>query len=60
MNATGADRMARVTRDNIGKPMAVVFIEDKFEFREVDGERKRIRTYRVAGNQCRDHPGPAE
>ena len=44
MNSTGADRMARVTRDNIGKPMAVVFIEDKFEFREVDGERKRIRT----------------
>jgi len=44
MNSTGADRMARVTRDNIGKPRAVVFIEDKFEFREVDGERKRIRT----------------
>ncbi len=44
MNAKGADRMAKVTRDNIGKPMAVVFIEDKFEFREVDGEKKRIRT----------------
>jgi preprotein translocase subunit SecD len=44
MNSSGADRMARVTRDNIGKPMAVVFIEDKFEFREVDGERKRIRS----------------
>jgi preprotein translocase subunit SecD len=44
MNASGADRMARVTRDNIGKPMGVLFIEDKFEFREVDGERKRIRS----------------
>jgi len=44
MNASGADRMAKVTRDNIGKPMAVVFIEDKFEFREVDGEKQRFRT----------------
>ena len=44
MNSSGADRMARITRDNIGKPMAVVFIEDKFEFREVNGELKRIRS----------------
>jgi len=44
MNSSGADRMARVTRENIGKPMAVVFIEDKFEFHEVDGERKRVRS----------------
>ncbi|MCP4387609.1 MAG: protein translocase subunit SecD [Gammaproteobacteria bacterium] len=44
MNAKGADRMARITRENIGKPMGVVFIEDKFEFREVDGVRQRIRT----------------
>jgi preprotein translocase subunit SecD len=44
MNSSGADRMARITRDNIGKPMAVVFIEDKFEFREVNGEPKRIRS----------------
>ena len=44
MNAKGADRMAKITRDNIGKPMGVVFIEDKFEFREVDGARQRIRT----------------
>lgn len=43
MNAKGADRMSKVTRDNIGKPMGVLFIEDKFEFREVNGERKRIR-----------------
>lgn len=44
MNAKGADRMSKVTRDNIGKPMAVVFIEDKFDFREIDGENKRIKT----------------
>ncbi len=44
MNAKGADRMAKITRDNIGKPMGVVFIEDKFEFREIEGERQRIRT----------------
>lgn len=29
MNAKGADRMAEITSNNIGKPMAVVFIEDK-------------------------------
>ena len=44
MNAKGADRMARVTRDNIGKPMAVVFIEDKFDLREQDGEMVRVRS----------------
>ena len=44
MNAKGADRMSEVTRDNIGKPMGVLFIEDKFEFREVDGEKKSFRT----------------
>jgi preprotein translocase subunit SecD len=44
MNAKGADRMSKITRDNIGKPMAVVFIEDKFEFREMDGQKRRIRT----------------
>jgi len=44
MNAKGADRMAKITRDNIGKPMGVVFIEDKFEFVDVDGEKQRIRT----------------
>ena len=44
LNAKGADRMAKVTRDNIGKPMGVVFIEDKFEMREVDGELRRVKT----------------
>ena len=44
MNSKGADQMSKITRDNIGKQMAVVFIEDKFEYREVDGERRRIKT----------------
>ena len=44
MNAKGADRMSKITRDNIGKPMAVVFIEDKFEYREVNGEKRRFKT----------------
>ena len=44
MNASGADRMAKVTRDNIGKPMAVVFIEDKFRLVEENGEMRRIRS----------------
>lgn len=44
LNSKGAARMADVTRDNIGKPMAVVFIEDKYDMREVDGELKRFKT----------------
>ncbi|MCH7881227.1 MAG: protein translocase subunit SecD [Proteobacteria bacterium] len=44
MNAKGADRMSKITRDNIGKPMAVVFIEDKFEYREVNGQKRRFKT----------------
>jgi len=43
LNGKGADRMSKVTRDNIGKPMAVVFIEDKYEEREQDGEIRRIK-----------------
>lgn len=43
MNGKGADRMSKITRDNIGKPMAVVFIEDKYEFKEINGEQKRIK-----------------
>ncbi len=43
LNSKGADRMSKVTRDNIGKPMAVVFIEDKYEYKDVDGEKKRFK-----------------
>jgi preprotein translocase subunit SecD len=44
LNSKGADRMSKVTRENVGKPMGVVFIEDKYEFVEQNGERKRIKT----------------
>ncbi len=43
LNGKGADRMSKITRENIGKPMAVVFIEDKYEMREIDGVKKRIK-----------------
>ena len=43
LNSKGADRMSKVTRDNIGKPMGVVFIEDKYEFRDVNGSQQRIK-----------------
>ncbi|MBL7005328.1 MAG: protein translocase subunit SecD [Gammaproteobacteria bacterium] len=43
MNGKGADRMSKVTRDNIGKPMAVVFIEDRYEDKMINGEKTRIK-----------------
>ena len=43
LNGKGADRMSKITRDNIGKPMGVVFIEDKYEYKVINGERKRIK-----------------
>ncbi len=43
LNGKGADRMSKITRDNIGKPMGVVFIEDKYDYKEINGERKRIK-----------------
>ncbi len=43
MNGKGADRMSKVTRDNIGKPMAVVFIEDRYEDKMIDGKKVRIK-----------------
>ena len=44
LNSKGADRMSKVTRDNIGKPMGVVFIEDKYQLVDRDGEQTRIKT----------------
>ncbi|VAW93308.1 Protein translocase subunit SecD [hydrothermal vent metagenome] len=43
-NGVGAKRLSNVTRKNIGKPMAVVFIEQKPVVREVDG--KEVVTYK--------------
>ncbi|MEL7451169.1 MAG: protein translocase subunit SecD, partial [Pseudomonadota bacterium] len=43
LNAEGAKRMLDVTKDNVGNPMAVVFIEDKQETVMVNGEETRRR-----------------
>ena len=37
LDGVGAKRMRRVTTDNVGKPMAVVFIENRIVTRMVDG-----------------------
>jgi preprotein translocase subunit SecD len=46
LDGVGAKRMRRMTNENVGKPMAVVFIENRTTTRIVDGEpvkaRKRI------------------
>ncbi len=39
LDSVGASRMSDVTRDNIGKPMAVVFKESKSDIKDVDGEK---------------------
>ncbi|MDX1593053.1 MAG: protein translocase subunit SecD [Gammaproteobacteria bacterium] len=41
LDGNGGRRMSNVTRDNIGKPMAVVFIENRTETKIVDGEPVR-------------------
>jgi preprotein translocase subunit SecD len=43
LDSVGARRFSEATKDNVGKPMAVVFIENKTQTREVDGEKKRIK-----------------
>ncbi|MBS1214799.1 MAG: secD, partial [Proteobacteria bacterium] len=39
LNSTGAKKMADTTKENIGKAMAVVFIENKTETKEVNGQK---------------------
>jgi len=39
LDGPGARRMRNVTNDNVGKPMAVVFIETRTESRMVDGKK---------------------
>ncbi|QSA95619.1 protein translocase subunit SecD [Methylococcus sp. EFPC2] len=39
LNSVGAKKMADTTKDNIGKAMAVVFIENKQETKEVNGQK---------------------
>lgn len=43
LDGKGARAFSNVTRDNIGNPMAVVFIESKTETREVNGEMVKVR-----------------
>jgi len=43
LDGKGARAFSNVTRDNIGNPMAVVFIESKVETREIDGELVKVR-----------------
>jgi preprotein translocase subunit SecD len=39
----GAHIFSNITRENIGNPMSVVFIESKSELKEVDGELVKVR-----------------
>jgi preprotein translocase subunit SecD len=41
LNGVGAQKMGKLTQANIGKPMAVVFIEYKAETKMVNGEKVR-------------------
>ncbi len=43
LDGKGARAFSNVTRDNIGNPMAVVFIESKTELREINGEKVKVR-----------------
>ena len=49
LDGQGARQMRRVTTENVGKPMAVVFIESRTITRVVDGEpvKERVRTEEV-------------
>lgn len=43
LDGKGARAMSNATRDNIGNPMAVVFIESKSETREINGKIVKVR-----------------
>jgi preprotein translocase subunit SecD len=43
LNGAGASKMGKVTQDNVGKPMAVVFIEYKVNTKVVDGQKVRTK-----------------
>lgn len=44
LDSKGAKKMGETTRENVGKPMAVVFIENKIETKTVDGKDIKVRT----------------
>ncbi|WP_411726008.1 protein translocase subunit SecD [Methyloglobulus sp.] len=41
LNGIGAAKMGKLTQANVGKPMAVVFIENKVETKIIDGQKIR-------------------
>jgi preprotein translocase subunit SecD len=43
LDGVGAKRMRRMTNENVGKPMAVVFIENRTNTRIVDGEPVKVK-----------------
>ncbi len=43
LSSDGGNMFNRATRENVGRPMAVVFIESRVETRERDGEEERVR-----------------
>ena len=55
--ARAAKKCCSTTRANLGKPMAVVFIEQRRETVEVDGKQVDARHQGREGHQRRDHPG---
>lgn len=42
LDSRGADEMLRTTRENVGKPMAVLFVEQRREVIERDGEEQQV------------------
>lgn len=44
LNGKGAKKMRETTRENVKKPMAVVFIENKVDTKQVAGETVKVRT----------------
>jgi len=44
LDGPGGKKMSNITRNNIGKPMAVVFIEHRTETKIVNGEKVRYKT----------------
>ena len=43
LDGKGAKKMGETTRDHVGDPMAVVFIENKIETKTIDGKQVKVR-----------------
>ncbi|MEH6503757.1 MAG: protein translocase subunit SecD [Cycloclasticus sp.] len=44
LDGPGGKKMSKTTRENVGKPMAVVFIENRTETKMIDGKPVRVKT----------------